>query len=395
MSKSDWILALYKDYVSRLKRKPVFASDWDTLNDRAEYPVTQIRKALIVDTRHTYPYTFSDEQEEIKQMVLGHLPNCGLGLHNLAISISATAALYLTMLALYRKGLRRFLIFTPAYYSVIETLEEFGAEVYHYHLLDDYEFAIDPDRLQKMMTEYKIDGLIVTDPVYCVGKDISAAVLSMLVDTCNQMNAWFILDNTLGGMLWNEAQPTLFNHQKIDIISKAGKYVIVDSLTKRLLVNGLKHALVISNEIIIEVIEDAASQVYGGFCFPQLQLMRELYDQRSKTDITEILQHNIRLIKDNYELLNSFLKGSEFELYKVNSGYYTMIRHKQYLCTDVDIEAQIKTYLYKFNMFLLPTWYFNFNENNHFAIRVNLLKETSLYLPSLENCIGEKMELLH
>ena len=394
-SKSDWILSLYKEYIDQKKHKPIFPSDWDTVNDKAAYPSSFIQNSLRIETKQTLPYTFSDEQQEIKTMVLDHLPANNICLNNLAVSISSTAAIYLTILSLWRQGVIRFLLFTPVYYSIIETLEDLGAEIYYYNLLDKDDFEIDVVTLQRMMTYHKIEALVVTDPIYCVGKKIAPDILNELVYTCNQNNSWFILDNTLGGMSWESLETELFDRQQIDSTIKAEKYIIIDSLTKRMLINGLKHAIIISNDAFIEIVEDAASQVYGGFCFPQLQLMRELYDSRNKSDVTGLLQHNIQLIKDNYSLLTSFLKGSFFELYNANSGYYTMIKHKTYLCSEVNIEAQIKRYLYKFNSFLLPPWYFNFDDRNHFAIRVNLLKEPSLYLSALENCIRENIELLH
>lgn len=123
--------------------------------------------------------------------------------------------------------------------------------------------------------------------------------------------------------------------------------------------------------------------------------MTELYEPKNAKDVLGILQHNAQLIRDNYQLLVAFLLDSPFKLYPAESGYFTMIAHQDYLCKDVDINDQIKKYLYQHNTFLLPPWYFNFNADNHFALRVNLLKDPSAYLSPLDQCIREKVKLLH
>jgi aspartate/methionine/tyrosine aminotransferase len=395
-SKADWILDLLKSYKQQSLKIPIFVSDWDTLNEEAEYPLKFISNALNMNSTSVLPYTFSDEQDEIKQLVLKELGrgNVILAESNLAISLSATAALYLSIISLYKQGQRRFLLFTPVYYSIIETLKDLKADIFYYHLLDRSAFAIDFDRLENMLAN-NIDVLFISDPVYCVGKDISQVLLKRIADLCNKYNCYLFLDNTLGGLEWEGTATGVFNHNKIESVKSAEKYLIVDSLTKRMLVNGLKHALIFADERLVSEIEDLASQVYGGFCFPQLQLMRELYAGQNIKEVSDMLQHNIQLIKANYQLLNSFLIGSPFSLYEANSGYFTMIVHDRYLSSEVNIEAQIKSCLYDFNTFLLPPWYFNFDDQNHFGVRVNLLKQPSSYLSSFEQCIRKNVKLLH
>ena len=135
--------------------------------------------------------------------------------------------------------------------------------------------------------------------------------------------------------------------------------------------------------------------VYGGFSFPQLQFMTELYKEASSNELNGILKHNTQLIRNNYQLLTAFLSDMPFKLYAAQSGYFTMIYHERYLCREVDIRSQITEYLYDLNTFLLPPWYFNFSSENHFGLRVNLLKDPSVYLSALDECIRKKVKLLH
>lgn len=395
-SPSDWILALLKEYKCTTQNVPMFVSDWDTLNDRAEYPYQFIRKALDIDPEKTLAYSFSDEQEEIKNLIIAKFSGVqSLSTANLAVSVSATAAIYLSILALHRRGFKRYAILTPLYYSIVETLMELGMEIHYFDLTDENGFEIELTALETLLVEKRIEVLMFNDPVYCVGKKISNEVLEQLVSICNRNQCMPFLDNTLGGLDWAVNYPQITEPDKLVILSKANKYLMVDSLTKRLLVNGLKHAVIYANDDLIELVEDMASRVYGGFCFPQLQFMMELYQPANNVEVQYILNHNARLINDNFQLLTAFLSDQPYRLYSAQSGYFTMLAHKEHLCEAVDIKNQITTYLYHYNTFLLPPWYFNFSAKNHFGLRVNLLKDPSTYLSALGQCIREQVKLLH
>ena len=101
-NESDWILELLQEYKRTTLYTPLFISDWDTLNDHAEYPFQFIRKALDVAPEKTLTYSFSDEQQKIKALIIAKLSNVqSIAVSNIAISISATAAIYLSLLELY------------------------------------------------------------------------------------------------------------------------------------------------------------------------------------------------------------------------------------------------------------------------------------------------------
>lgn len=392
-SQSDWILALLQKYKQETSNNPVFISDWDTLNDKAEYPRQFIRNSLDIDVQNTFIYSFSDEQEAIKALITAQLDN--ITAEHVAITISATAAIYLSLLSLYRSGIKCFVVLTPVYYSIIETLNELGLEIHYFDLTDQNNFKLDIEQIRSLIKTVRANALVINDPIYCVGKAISSEVLNQLVETCNQNNCLLFLDSTLSGLEWNNSQPGILDKHKLAIITNADRYIMVDSLTKRLLVNGLKHAVVFACPGLINLIEDTASRVYGGFCYPQLQFMTELYDPENTKEVLGILQHNRNLIKSNYELLTVFLYDTPYQLYPSGSGYFTMIAHREYLCRDVDKNSQVETYLYKYNTFLLPPAYFNFSPLNHFSLRVNLLKDPSAYFSALGECVWEKVKLFH
>jgi len=395
-NESDWVLGLLQEYKRVTHSTPLFISDWDTLNEQAEYPFQFIRKALDIAPEKTLTYSFSDEQEEIKNLIIAKLSNVqSLSVNNLAISISATAAIYLSLLALYRSGLKHFVVLTPVYYSIVETLAEQGLEVHYFHLTDANAFEIDLLKLEELIIETRAEVLAINDPIYCVGKKLAAETLVQLVDLCNRNHCLIFLDNTLGGLDWAGLDPQIIEENKLLVLSKAHRFLMIDSLTKKLLVNGLKHAVVFANENLITLIEDIASRVYGGISFPQLQFMTELYQESSNIELNGILKDNAQLIRNNYQLLTAFLSDKPFKLYAAQSGYFTMIAHERYLCCEVDIRSQVTGYLYDLNTFLLPPWYFNFSAGNHFGLRVNLLKDASVYLSALDECIRKKVKLLH
>ena len=392
---SDWLLHILNDHKKKFPDREIhFISDWDAIDHHAQYPYELIRNSLVASNTDVLSYSFSDEQVETKEFLLSNLElRPYVSAENLAITISATASIFLSLASLVKRGVKKFLVFTPVYYSVIDTLKDFGAQSLLFNLLDKDDFHFDISHIKRIISDNKIEAIILTDPIYSAGIEIPLHIFDELIQLCNQLNCWIICDSTLSGLGWGKND--FFNLSKIISIAKAENFIFIESISKRLLINGIKNSLILASENIAFEIEDYASQVYGGFCIPQIQLLRALYDQTNRPDIVSIFEHNRQTIKDNYTLVETFLSNTAYTLYPMNSGYFTMIAHKEYKLKDIDSNGLILNFLSKHDTFALPSSHFSFSEENLFGFRINLLRAPIPFLSALDKCIRENVELLH
>ncbi|MCP9751490.1 aminotransferase class I/II-fold pyridoxal phosphate-dependent enzyme [Ferruginibacter sp. HRS2-29] len=394
---SDWLLTLARQYRKKKKQEPLFISDWDAINPLAMYPYKLIQSSLAFQAKDSLKYIFSDELSDLKKQILHSLERgrCNIEKENIAVTVSGTASLFLSLSALYKLGVRNFLVFTPTYYTIPDTLKDLGANIYYYHLYDYLDFKVDIIDVQKAIEANSIDAIIFSDPIYSAGIEINDATYILLAETCKSKEIWLLCDYSLGGMEWSNRDNLLLNSFKLGLLRQAGKFIFIESLTKRLLINGIKTSLIFCSSRLSSDIEDLASQVYGGFCISQIELIQNLYQKENAAELLSIIQHNKKVIKDNFELLQAFLMDTPYKLYNANSGYFTMIVHKEHNICNVFPQSIIRTFLFKHGVLAFPSFHFSFDQKNKFGFRINLLSDISDMLFSLDKCIREDTKLFH
>jgi aspartate/methionine/tyrosine aminotransferase len=267
-----------KEYVKRNNKEPVFISDWDVINTDAKYPTSIIKSSLNKSEQSACKYLFADEQVESKESILYLLKSNDVkaNIDNITLTISATASLYLTLLSLHKKKIKRFLVFTPVYYSILDTLNDIQATITYFPLVDKNNFQVDLKKLSEIINEQQIEAILFCDPIYSGGIEIPKGVFDFLSKISNERQIWIICDYTLGGLEWSNGSFPQFSYAKIMILLSTPYSIFIDSISKRLLVNGIKISVVIGPPSLILEIENYAAQVYGGFSSPQIEFLKDL-----------------------------------------------------------------------------------------------------------------------
>lgn len=122
---SDWLLSLVDQYEKERGKNYVFLSDWNISSQDIKYPKRIINIAADEAKNTSSPYSFAEDQTDKKELIIRFLEtlNIYLSKERIAIVGSATAGLYASILSLLKKGVSRFLLATPAYYTILDTLK--------------------------------------------------------------------------------------------------------------------------------------------------------------------------------------------------------------------------------------------------------------------------------
>lgn len=386
-----------KSYVERVGRPPVFVSNWDSDPGNQSLLGSIITSATTTSVRAFSDYAYGEDLTEETSCFLALLARSGnahLQPQNIAITLNATNALYLSLHALKLLGANRFLVITPTYYSVVETLNFLGASVIYHHLLDEESFFLDLNAIRRTVEWQQIDTIILTDPVYSAGVEYDIAAYTGLSTICNEHHIWLLCDYALGGLFWHRPPTGLLDAEKLSTLTGLERFIYIESPPKRLLLNGMKHALVIASTSVPKLIHDLASRMSGGFCATQLSLFKALYNPSSETSLVAYMEANRLRIEANFALLQSSLLGTAFYTYSSNSGHFTMVCHKHCRIQDADTKWIAKRLLWEHGLYVLPSEHFSYYGGNHFGVRINLMNNVPEFLIPLNRALTEDSELL-
>lgn len=393
-----WIYNLYQNYKMVQGHEPFFISDWDVDPSLVVYPEALLKSSLQYKSNTELGYQFSDDLIELKSLFANHLKSIeGIQVapENVALVINSTNAIYLVLLALYRKKCKRFLLTTPIYYTFPEILTDLNCDIVYYHLLDNDGFIHDVDHIRDLIVNYNIEVLVITDPVYCSGRSLTQQEVDEITELCSRYNVWLVVDTSLSGLDWKMMSLSTFQHDKFNKTRANNRTIIISSLSKSVFLNSVKYATVLGPLEIVKLIEDLTSTVSGGFCISQLWVFRELYQPDNFLFIQEIGVQNLKTIKSNYSILGSALLGTEYALHPTDCGYFTMIAHESNKMLNCDIPGYISSMMNEFGLRAFPATYFNYSLSNRMAIRVNLLKNIKSFLPQLLMSIDKNLHRFH
>jgi aspartate/methionine/tyrosine aminotransferase len=378
-------------------RPPIFVSNWDSDPGNQSLLGSIITSVATTSARAFSDYAYAEDLTEETSCFLALLARSGnahLQPQNIAITLNATNALYLGLQALKLLGANRFLVITPTYYSVVETLNSLGSNVIYHHLLDEETFSLDVNAIRRTVEWQQIDAIILTDPVYSAGVECDIAAYNGLCAICNEHHIWFLCDYALGGLFWHKPPTKLLDVEKLSALTSLERFIYIESLPKRLLLNGMKHAVVVASTSVSKLIHDLASRVSGGFCATQLSLFKALYNPTSETSIVAYMEANRVRIEANFASLHAGLLGTAFYTYPSNSGHFTMLCHKHCRIQNADTKWIVRRFLWEHGLYVLPSEHFSYYGSNHFGVRINLMNSLSEFLIPLVRALTEDSELL-
>lgn len=374
-----------------------FLSDWDCYTN-SETVFSELIADLFEDAKknvHKYHYSF--EQFELKSLISETMQaryNLQIDRDNFTISPSATTSIYLCIKAIEKMGYKRGLLFTPAYFSLYKNLDISNIEIVYFHLLTENNYAINFEDVEKIIKEQEIDCLFLTDPIYSTGCSVTNELYRELLNLCNEYSILLVIDHSLGGLDWNIPHPTLMPFNKLKILKNFQKYIFIDSLPKRLFINGVKASLIFGSKEEIDKIDLEAEGVYGALNSIQVHLLKRVFNQDAYVILTSRIQSTMKQIENNYRLISKLL-NYDYKINHPNSGFFVYALHEKKKIHEVNTMKYAEKLLEDNNIVVLTNDRLGSYKENNFGFRINLCQPYENISHSIIQCCRMSLDRFH
>lgn len=268
------------------------------------------------------------------------------------------------------------LILAPTYFSYIKVLQDIGANIFY---IDCYASNDIIQELYEIINNNQINTIIATEPLFGTGVSLSENVLNQICKICEIQNIYFLIDYTYGGMKWydyNCKQDNLFFN-----LAENKHTILIESVCKRIFLNGIKHGIIISDPEIIKAIEHISVYTVGALSEQQILLYRQLYNIENRNYVIQTINQNNKHYESNYMLIKTLLLNTCFEVSLCDCGYFCILGIPKN--TQRNNMSIAKSILLDTNILTIPHDRYIFNCDKHYYFRVNLAVEQNKLLPAI------------
>lgn len=289
---------------------------------------------------------------------------------NFLIGNNGSSSIMLSLMALKELGVGKILAFTPIYYSAIKLFEMLDYQMYRFDLNIENDFDINIEQLEDEIVRNNIEVIYITDPIFSTGIEISENVYNQIGELSRKHNIWIVIDYIYGGMGWNENN-YIISDKIVHIMNNFDNYIVIESIAKRLFINGVKTATVFSSPQIIKKISRLSIYTVGSMCCLQLHMLREIYNTENTNAINGVIKENIIEASRRFNQIISIMRGKNCIISSCNSSYFFLMGipypHK---IEDMDYAINI---LKQIGVLTVPHSRYLLSNNKYYIFRINLL----------------------
>ena len=160
-------------------------------------------------------------------------------------------------------------------------------------------------------------------------------------------------------------------------------YFIVDSLPKKLFLNGVKFSLLFSNPENVAYLENLSLFIEGSMTAEQFKNYYHCYNENNSIIINSIINDYIRQSQNTYKLIHSFLLDSKtLKILCADSGIFALIGMRRSKPIEEDMNFA-KLLIKECGVFVTPHSRYKFFDNSWFYFRINLLLNKDTLIESL------------
>lgn len=367
----------------------IFLSDWNKPPCIPNFNQTISKKALKDTLENINKYFFIDEMENLKKWFCGQIVSkekINLMPTYFAIAPNGTSCAMLSLQTLNMdEGLRPILL-TPIYFSYINLLKSMGTDIEYYQIIKDGHLYINYLELTDIIIKTNANILILNDPVFGSGIQITNDVYKKLISICDKYHMILFVDYVYGGMEWN-TQPLLLNEFLINNIQNEKPIIYIDSISKRLFTNGIKNSLIFANSRIIHKIEQLAVYTTGCITASQISYFKELYNNENYEIVTNTIASNIVMAQNNYSLLDTLISYTDFYMSNCKSGYYCLMNIPYTLFKTKNNMKIAESILKSLGILTIPHDRYLYFDDSYYSFRMNLTIDKKKLLISIEKLL--------
>lgn len=376
----DDLLLEANRYEQLNKYKPAFISDWNPANDNiidVQFK-TKIENTSINNYNYLYSIDDIKYKDKFRTFCSKKLYECNS--FDFSLFSNSTLALYLVFKSLKMHSQNNVLVFTPCYFTSESALLSLGLNIFFTCPSNN---TIDKTGLISLIKEKRIDSILITDPIYGMGLSIKNETYNEIIEIAKEYNVTLIVDYSYGNMVWNELEH-IFNYNLVSILANSGiNYFIVDSLPKKLFLNGVKFSLLFSNPENVAYLENLSLFIEGSMTAEQFKNYYHCYNEKNSIIINSIINDYIRQSQNTYKLIHSFLLDSKtLKILYADSGIFALIGMRRSKPIEEDMNFA-KLLIKECGVFVTPHSRYKFFDNSWFYFRINLLLNKDTLIESL------------
>lgn len=358
-------------YILEHGNEPIFLSNWDS--DAKSISIPDFDYNLVKEDAQKY-YYFTDEinNKRYFNTFYQHNFNSSLDDDNFTIASNGTSCLMLSLIALKEMELNNVLITTPIYFSTLNLLDEFNYNVDRFNLSSKNNYKIDLQKLEDDIKKKNIQILIITNPLFGIGIELDEDVISKISKICNKYDVWFIMDYVYGGFPWKTNNPIdyVFNNNIYNALRVSNKHVFIESISKRIFLNGVKTALIFTTRELLKRILRVSIFTVGSMSATQSKIIKEIYSIDNTETIIQQISNNVEIAKRNYDKIWTMLNNSNIKISDSSCGYFSLISiPKANNCNDMKFAIKI---LNDTGVLTTPHSRYLLDDSNY-SFRINLL----------------------
>ncbi|APO45473.1 hypothetical protein BS614_16580 [Paenibacillus xylanexedens] len=389
-------LPLYHDtniepLLHKINSETCFLSNWNKENNSLNFPPEIIKNAVNSSLDQSQNnYFFLDELQEAKKWFIHEaLDNTNVNSNNFDFSISSngTSSAYLLINLFHMKKKMKALLITPIYFTYIKVLQDLKVDTYYIEVLEEGKVTINLHKLEDIIIEYGINLLIMNDPLLGSGIKITKEMYIDIVNICKKHDVTLFIDFMYGGMEWNLRNLNVIDEFLLSLFDIYPEIIIIESISKRLFLNGIKNCLVYGSKENISLFERVSVHSLGSLVYSQVTLFKQLYDSNNRSTVLNTIKSNILFAMNNFELIKTLLMDTEYVISDCESGYfcligvpYSEIGNKN----NMDIASKL---IENINILTIPHDRYLFESQTHYYFRVNLSIEQSILIPALRKIV--------
>ena len=368
----------------------IFLSGWSKQDEAYGVKRSLLSNALSESENNADEYLFIDEMQEVKTWlsdVITETTTYKVDPANFAISSNGTATIFLILYNLHKHNKLKALLLTPIYFSYIKLLNDFSVDIEFLQIVHNGSIVINYDELTKIIKANGINLIILNDPLFGAGIPFGIKNYNKIVEICNEYNVKLLVDYIYGGMEWGHS-PSIINRYLINLtINK--KVILIDSISKRIFLNGIKTSLVFAHSSIIKEFELSSVHTIGTLTSPQISILKQLYTPSNRNSVLNTIGNTIRIARENYSLLKTLLMGTRLYLSNCDSGYFCLIYIPYCILNyNVDNFLLAEHIIENLDILTIPHDRYLHFCNSAYCFRINLTIPTNTLIISISNLLS-------
>jgi aspartate/methionine/tyrosine aminotransferase len=353
-------------------------SDWNCGRDDPRVPTAILEAASQRALQNLTTYTETASTIKLGRQILDRLrsmPNTSFA-ENAAVHLygNATQALFASLYAI-RESLHepKFLLIHPSYYATHDALNTLRLPYsQHWRKLTN-SGEIDLVELDILWRKLGFDVILLTDPMYSTGIELSQVNFERTVAFARERDLWIMIDSAFSGLTWSDPTRRWLDLPKLQRCGYA-KCILIDSPSKRLFTNNLKLGMVHCSDLLSQHLEKVSDSFTGNITGVQAAFTDSIFGLENQDQLQSICDDNVEKIIRNYEHLIELVNDSEhLHFIRPHSGFHTMLFSRGVETGSADAMAAC-AWLLEHGVFALPTNDYYYHDNDPFGFRLNLMK---------------------